>query len=156
MKHKTVLFLLFMASNFGALAVGLLLMDNGSSSEWYYALNKAPWTPEGWVFGVAWFSIMFCFSIYMTNLVMQYKSPNSKLVKLYVVQWILNASWNYVFFNQHLTILGLIVIFSLWLLVGYFTFNYIKTVKYYTLFILPYLVWMTIATSLNAYIAIYN
>ena len=156
MKNKIVLFLLFIASNFGALAIGLLLMGNGSSSKWYYDLDKAPWTPEGWVFGAAWFSLMFCYAIYMTNLVTKLDKKNMKLIKLYIIQWILNVSWNYIFFNQHLTLFGLIVIVSLWLLIGYFTFFYIKTVKYYTLFILPYLVWMTIATSLNLYIVINN
>jgi benzodiazapine receptor len=156
MKNKIVLFLLFIASNFGALGIGVLLMNNGSSSDWYYGLNKASWTPEGWVFGAAWFSIMFCYSIYMTNLVLKYKLPNPKLIKLYAIQWILNVSWNYVFFNQHLTIFGLIVILSLWLLVGYFTFEYVKQVKWFTLLIAPYLIWLTIASSLNGYIVLFN
>ena len=156
MKSKGLLFLLFLVSNFGALGIGVLLMNNGSTSDWYLNLNKAPWTPPGWVFGAAWFSLMFCFSIYMTKLVITLNNPNSKLIKLFLVQWILNVSWNYIFFNQHLTIAGFVVIISLWLLVGYLTFEYIKKTKYYTLFILPYLVWMTIATSLNAFIIINN
>lgn len=156
MKSKGLLFLLFLVSNFGALGIGVLLMNNGSTSDWYLNLNKAPWTPPGWVFGAAWFSLMFCFSIYMTKLVITLNNPNSKLIKLFLVQWILNVSWNYIFFNQHLTIAGFVVIISLWLLVGYLTFEYVKKTKYYTLFILPYLVWMTIATSLNAFIIINN
>lgn len=156
MKKKILLFLLFLASNFGALALGVLLMNNGSTSEWYYDLNKAPWSPEGWVFGAAWFSLMFCYSIYMVNLVLQYEIPNTRIVVLYVIQWILNVSWNYIFFNQHMTFFGLIVIICLWLLVGYFAFNYVKTLKYGTLFIAPYLIWMTIAMSLNLYIVTQN
>lgn len=156
MKSKGLLFLLFLVSNFGALGIGVLLMNNGSTSDWYLNLNKAPWTPPGWVFGAAWFSLMFCFSFYMTKLVITLNNPNSKLIKLFLVQWILNVSWNYIFFNQHLTIAGFVVIISLWLLVGYLTFEYVKKTKYYTLFILPYLVWMTIATSLNAFIIINN
>ena len=35
-------------------------------------------------------------------------------------------------------------------------FEYLKKVKWYTLFILPYLIWMTIATSLNVYIVLNN
>ena len=150
------MFLLFIVSNFGALGLGVLLMSNGSTSDWYYSLNKAPWTPDGWVFGTAWFSLMFSYAFYMTALVLKYKRPNFKLVKLYVIQWILHVSWPYIFFNQHLTIFGLIVIIGLWLLIGYFTFRFMKTLKYQTLFILPYLVWMTVATSLNAYIVINN
>ena len=156
MKNKYIFFLLFVAVNFGALGIGVFLMDGGSVSEWYTNLNKAPWTPAGWVFGAAWFSIMFCFSIYMANLVLRYKLPNSNLIKLFFFQWILNVSWNYIFFNQHLIVLGLIVILSLWLLIGYFTFKYLKELKGYTLLIAPYLIWLTIASSLNLYIVLFN
>ena len=156
MRKKIRLFLLFLATNFGALGLGVLLMNNGSTSEWYYSLDKAPWSPEGWVFGAAWFSLMFFYSIYMANLVLHYEIPNTKLIVLYAMQWSLNVSWNYIFFNQHMTVLGLIVIVSLWLLVGYFAFNFLKKLKYRTLFIAPYLIWMTIAMSLNLYIVIHN
>lgn len=156
MKNKYILFLLFLAANFGALGIGVFLMDDGSSSEWYYNLNKAPWTPEGWVFGAAWTTIMLLFSFYMTKLALLFKETNSFLVQLFVVQWLLNVSWNYIFFNQHLTIIGFVVIISLWLLVGFFTFNYIKQLKWYTLLIAPYLIWLTIASSLNGYIILYN
>lgn len=156
MKNKVIIFLLFIVSNFGALGLGVFLMNNGADSDWYYNLNKAPWTPEGWVFGTAWFSLMLSYAVYMVKLVAKFDMPNYKLISLYAVQWVLNVSWNYFFFNQHLIMIGLIVIISLWLLIGYFTFKYVKKLKYATLFILPYLVWMTIATSLNAYIVIYN
>lgn len=131
-------------------------MKNGPQTEWYLSLNKAPWTPEGWVFGVAWTSIMVFFSFYMTKLSFEYPFLDKKLVRLYIVHWILNVSWNYFFFNKHLTVVGLVVITLLWLLIGYFTFKNFKKIKVFTLLILPYLIWMTIATSLNAYIVFYN
>ena len=77
MSKKFQYILLFILINFGALAIGTYLMDNGPTSIWYLTLNKAPWTPPGWVFGAAWFSIMVCFSIYIQNL-----HPPSKKYKL--------------------------------------------------------------------------
>ena len=59
---------IFLIINFGALGIGSILMDNGPQSSWYTNLNQAPWTPPGWVFGFAWTTIMFCFSIYMAKL----------------------------------------------------------------------------------------
>ena len=155
-QNKYVRFLTFLVVNFLALGLGVLLMNNGPQTEWYKALNQAPWTPANWVFGVAWSSIMFCFSFYMTKLSLEYYYLDIKLITLFTIQWFLNVSWNYFFFNQHLTELGLVVITLLWLLIGYFTFNHLKKVKWYTLLIVPYLIWMTIATSLNAYIVFYN
>lgn len=155
-KNKYIRFVIFFIANFLALTVGVLLMKNGPRTEWYISLNQAPWSPANWVFGFAWTTIMICFSFYMTKLSFEYKFLDKKIRSLFIVQWTLNVSWNYFFFNQHLTAIGLVVITLLWLLIGYFTFKYLKKLKWYTLLILPYLIWMTIATSLNAYIVFYN
>jgi tryptophan-rich sensory protein len=142
--------------NFLALGLGVLLMDNGPQTSWYTSLNQAPWTPVNWVFGFAWSAIMLCFSFYMTKLSLLYSKLNTKIIILFSIQFFLNFIWNYIFFNQHQVALGLLTIVLLWLLVGYFTFNYLKILKFNTILIAPYLVWLTIATSLNAYILYYN
>lgn len=155
-QNKYIRFLLFLVVNFLALGIGVLLMENGPRTDWYLSLNKAPWTPPGWVFGTAWFTIMLLFAVYMTKLSFKFPFLEKRLTILFTVQWILNVGWNYFFFNQHLTIIGLVVITLLWLLIGYVTFKYLRELKGITLLIFPYLVWMTIATSLNAYIIFYN
>jgi len=153
---KVIRFIIFLCVNFLALGLGVLLMQNGPQSAWYMELNKAPWTPEGWVFGAAWTSIMIAFAFYMTVLSFKFPFAHKPLIKLYAIQWVLNVLWNLLFFNQHLTTIALISITALWLLIGYFTFKHLKTLQYYTLLIAPYLIWMTIATSLNAYIVFNN
>jgi benzodiazapine receptor len=148
------LIVIFLIINFGALALGSWLMDGGSTSTWYMELNKAPWTPPGWLFGVAWSFIMLCFSFYMAYL---YKALPTITVKiLFAVQFVLNVSWNYIFFNQHLVGLGLLVIVLLTILIAVFLFSYNKQQRLKSLFILPYLIWLCIATSLNAYILFNN
>ncbi|WP_034040404.1 TspO/MBR family protein [Wocania ichthyoenteri] len=146
--------IVFLILNFGALAIGSWLMDNGPQTDWYTNLNKAPWTPPGWVFGAAWTTIMVCFSIYMALL---YKIiPNTKLKILFLIQFVLNIIWNYIFFNQHLITLGLICITLLTGIIAKFLFDYKNELKAKSLLILPYFIWLCIATSLNAYILIYN
>ncbi|WP_053977289.1 TspO/MBR family protein [Mangrovimonas xylaniphaga] len=149
------LILVFLIINFGALALGTLFMDNGPHSDWYLNLNKAPWTPPGWAFGAAWFTIMICFSIYMAYLV---RDLGSKYIwTLFTVQFILNVSWNYVFFKQHLVLPALFIIILLTLVVIYFFFKYrIENVREMRLLLLPYIVWLVVASSLNAYIFLYN
>ena len=85
MKKKLSYFILFLLLNFGALALGSILMG-GSPMEntWYQNLPKAPWTPPGYVFGVAWSSIMICFSLFMARLM---TTNNWKLyLQIYVLQ----------------------------------------------------------------------
>ena len=145
---------LFLFINFSALGIGSWLMNSGPTSGWYLTLNKAPWTPPGWVFGAAWTTIMICFSIYLSYL-MPFKGANAFWF-VFGVQFILNVSWNYIFFNQHAIGFALIVIIVLSLVVGYYLFVFGKELKLKSLFIVPYFSWLLIAISLNAYSYIKN
>ena len=146
--------LLFLVLNFTALGIGGLFTGDGVSSDWYQNLDKAPWTPPGWVFGFAWTTIMLCFSIYMANLYLLESTTKVKI--LFTVQFILNVSWNLVFFNMHLVALGLIVILALTFVVSILMFTYRKLMPLKSFLILPYFLWLLVATSLNAYILLYN
>ncbi len=149
-------FLLFLGVNFLALYAGVQLMGDGSRSEWYITLNKAPWGPPNWLFGVAWTTIMLLYSVYMTKLTFEFPGYDKKLLVLFGLQWVLNVSWNYAFFNRHNTVLGLAIIIALLILIAFFTANFRKETKIYTLAIVPYLIWLSLATSLNAYIVFNN
>ncbi|WP_338356218.1 TspO/MBR family protein [Yeosuana marina] len=146
--------IIFLIINFGALGLGVLLMQNGPETDWYLQLNKAPWTPPGWVFGAAWSTIMFCYSFYMMYLFIA--QPNTKVKILFTVQFILNVSWNLVFFNQHLIALGLLFILALTAIVTIFLYDYRKILGLKSLLIVPYFLWLCIATSLNLYVLLYN
>jgi len=147
----TVLFLLI---NFVGLAFGSWLMNNGPMTDWYADLNKAPWSPPGWVFGFAWTTIMVCFSFYLGILFT--KNYNFKLTFIYFIQFVLNVSWNYIFFNQHLILLGLLAILLLTALLFFYFFKLSNKRENYKYLLLPYMIWLCIATSLNLYILIHN
>jgi len=148
------LILFFLIINFGGLYFGNWLMNGGVTSEWYINLDKAPWTPPGWVFGVSWTLIMICFSVYLGYLFK--KRNNFNLQLLYIIQVFLNVSWNYIFFNQELIGPALIVIISLTFVIFYYFLNFKEKMKNLSYLLLPYMIWLLIATSLNAYIYIQN
>jgi len=150
---KSIVF--FLIINFGGLAIGSWLMGIGPTGVWYLNLDKAPWTPPGWVFGAAWTTIMVCFSIYLVYL---FKEKDSLLLRFgYAALVLLNVIWNYIFFNQHQIALGLFVITLLTVLVLYFFWKYKSNdLKRTRFLLLPYMIWMVIATSLNAYILLNN
>ena len=61
MMKKTLLFFVFLIVNFGGLYLGAILMGSSpGSNTWYNNLQKAPWTPPGYFFGIAW-TILLCF-----------------------------------------------------------------------------------------------
>lgn len=145
---------MFLIFNFGALGLGIILMGSGPTSEWYTSLNQAPWTPPKWLFGTAWAFIMVCFSFYMA--VLYHKNPTKKVLTLFTIQWILNVAWNFLFFNQHFIEAGLGAIIALTFIITAFLVTYWKALPAISILILPYFLWIWIATSLNLYIIIHN
>ena len=147
--------IIFLVLNFGALGIGGFFTGKGVPSEWYNDLNKAPWSPPGWVFGFAWTTIMICFAVYMAYA--WTKVSDLKLLGiLFAIQWVLNIAWNPAFFYFHHVSIALVIISLLTVLVGYLLVTYWSDLKIYSLLIMPYFVWLLIATSLNAYILIKN
>ena len=152
---KFYLLLLFLVLNFGGLAIGNWFMGDAVTSPWYTNLNKAPWTPPGWVFGAAWTLIMVCFSVYLSYLFSIRKSKF--VIAVYTLAVLLNVSWNYFFFNQHVTSIALFVITLLLLVIIYFFISFgddkLSKLKY---LLLPYIIWLCIAVSLNGYVVFNN
>ena len=147
--------IVFLVLNFAALAIGGWLSGSGSQSEWYQNLNTAPWTPPGWVFGAAWFTIMVCFAVYMAFL-WELKDQRTLIIWLFILQWILNIAWNPIFFAFHMSAFALVVIVLLTILVTYFLFNFLAPLRYASLLILPYFLWLLIAVSLNTWVVLKN
>jgi tryptophan-rich sensory protein len=138
--------------------VGALFMGGSpAENEWYAALNKAPWTPPGWVFGFAWTTIMILYSIYLSRV---FKSlPREKLklaVGLYIAQWFFNVCWNPIFFVHHALVLGCVFIFLLIVVLLVFHLKYLKNRRVELGLILPYLLWLCVAFSLNLYVFLRN
>ena len=146
---------IFLILNFAALAIGGIFTGKGVPSEWYAELNKAPWTPPGWVFGFAWTTIMLCFAVYMAYLWPNF--DNKKLLlSLFAFQWVLNVAWNPVFFYFHKITPAFVIILLLTLLIGFFLYVFWPHIKYKSVLLLPYFIWLLIASSLNGYILLKN
>lgn len=146
---------LFLILNFGALALGSYYTSEAVKADWYMNLNKAPWTPPGWFFGFAWSVIMICFSVYLSILWGKLENKQTLLI-LFIIQWILNVGWNPTFFYYQNVVFGLLIIISLTILITFILFKYHSVLMNNTLYILPYFLWLLVATSLNAYIWINN
>lgn len=147
--------MIFLIINFAALAIGGLFTSKGVSSDWYSSLDKAPWTPPGWVFGAAWTSIMILFSFFMAYL---WPKEENKyfLVGLFLIQWLLNVGWNPVFFYYNQIFWGFIIIITLTFLILFYLIHYIPEMRIKILLVLPYFIWLLITSSLNLYILFKN
>lgn len=149
--------LIYLILNFAALAIGSWLMGDAVTSSWYQNLNKAPWTPPGWVFGAAWTIVMITFSVFMAYATSSKNIENLITLKvLFWIQWLLNVSWNYIFFNMQMAEAGLIEILTLFIVLGFIFYVGFLRIGVKSFWLLPYLTWLVIAISLNAFIVAYN
>lgn len=153
MENYWIRLLVFGVINFGALGIGAYLMGEGPTSDWYQNGNKAPWTPPGWVFGAAWFTIMVCFSIYAAKV---FTTDNKTGLMLFALATFLNVMWNPLFFNWQMVGVALVVIALLTILIWLILFKFRLNGGVYSLLVLPYGIWLLIATSLNAFFLLKN
>jgi benzodiazapine receptor len=154
MKKYFLTLIVFLTLNFGGLVIGQVWTGNGVTSEWSTTLNQAPWTPPGFIFGLAWTTIAITFSLLMTS---SYLKNSTKSLKLFIPALILNILWNPIFFGLKWVWTGLFVL----ILLSYFIYSLIDLNRKmhgwkYAWLGLPYFIWLMVAASLDMYISIMN
>ena len=141
-----------------ALFFGSQFTNSGLSSYWYKNLLLPPWQPPGWVFGVAWTTIMFSFSAAIAMIIPYNKifSLHTNFVALFWTQLLLNIVWNILFFKFKLPLLSFIEIIALLVFVVIITIMSFSYSSLAGFLCLPYAIWLVVASSLNGFIWIKN
>lgn len=126
-------------------------------STWYPTLAKPSWTPPDWVFGPVWscLYIMIAISGWLIYRA-EYSHNRSIALILYGGQLALNFIWSFLFFSLRSPTLGLIDIVLLFLLISLTIKKAWSVSPSASLLLIPYLAWVTYATSLNAGIWLLN
>ncbi len=120
-------------------------------SIWYPTLVKPSWTPPDWVFGPVW-SILYIMIAIAGWLIYRARHSTKRTVALilYGCQLALNFIWSFLFFSLRSPTLGLIDIILLCLLISLTIIKAWSVRPLASLMLIPYLVWVVYATSLNA------
>ena len=122
---------------------------------WYSTIIKPSFNPPDWVFAPVWITLYLIMG-YAAWLMWSSKEKTSRVLNIYFIHLIINASWSVTFFALHqilasLIIIGLIIFFVVWLIKLYYPINKISA-----FLMLPYLAWLSYAFVLNFYIFILN
>ncbi len=134
------------------------LASAGDADPWYAALNKAPGTPPGFVFGIVWPTLYTLMAISACRVWLSgggWKRADSAL-GLYFLQLVANLGWSYLFFRYHLAAAALIDIAALWVLVFMMTREFHRHSPVAAMLQYPYLVWLTFAAYLNTWVVVAN
>lgn len=124
---------------------------------WYKDLNTAPWSPPSYVFGIIW-PILYLFMTISVLLVLFNKKcyPYCRPITFFILQLILNLFWTTVFFQLQQPLIALIMIVLIIGITAYTALQFYPYSKIASLLLVPYLLWLCVALSLNGYIVLYN
>ena len=119
---------------------------------WYAYLNKPFFNPPNWIFGPVWTTlyILMGISVYLVW------KKRKGIPFWFWIQLVLNALWSILFFGLQSPILAFVGVIFLWLSIFLTITSFYRIHKTAAYLLVPYLLWVTFASLLNASIALLN
>lgn len=129
------------------------IVTQSSVNTWFPTLIKPTFNPPNWLFAPVWSFLYILMGVaagLVWNRIDFEREAVRKALLFFAIQLALNAGWSLIFFGLKNPFLAMIEIVLLWLMIyeTYMKFGKIDKIAGY-LFI-PYLLWVSFATALNA------
>jgi tryptophan-rich sensory protein len=135
--------------------VGGLATDVGT---WYRELKKPSWNPPDWLFGPAW-TLIYALTAWSAARAWL-NAPEADRLLLVLAPFAanagLNAAWSVLFFTVKRPDWALIEVGALWLSIVALIVIVLPIDRQSALLLVPYLVWVSFAATLNAKIVALN
>jgi len=121
----------------------------------YAGLQKPAFAPPNWLFGPVWITLYTLMGISLYLVWEKGKKRDIKIpLIIFSIQLVLNAIWSPLFAVS--SFYALIEIIILWVAILFTIITFYKVSKKAGLLLLPYILWVSIATVLNYYIWLLN
>ncbi len=134
------------------------IFTTGAIPTWYAALHKPSFTPPNWLFAPAWTTLYLLMAI-SAFVVWRRGLDNRRILTglaYFLAQLVLNVLWSVVFFGLKSPFAGIVVIAALWVAILLTIFKFYRISKVAGLLLLPYILWVSFAASLNVSIWMLN
>ncbi len=133
------------------------LLAGSATTEWYNRLVKPSFQPPPWVFGPAWSLLYTLMGIALARVWNAVDSTSkSRALVIFGVQFVLNLLWSPVFFGMENPKAALVIIVLMWIFIVATIRAFGKTDKTAAYLLIPYLLWVSFASLLNAAIVYLN
>jgi tryptophan-rich sensory protein len=127
-------------------------ITSGSISTWYATLNHPPGKPPNEIFGPVWSALYLMigisFALVWHHRTLQPGKPRP--FQVFGLQLFLNLAWTPIFFGLHQIGLALVFILLLWGAIILTIREFAGISKPAAALLVPYLLWVSYATYLNA------
>jgi tryptophan-rich sensory protein len=118
---------------------------------WYATLNRPSFNPPNWVFGPVWTTLYILLGISFFLIWEENSSKRRNMaILVFSIQMLLNFSWSFLFFYFNLIGFALIEIILLWISIAAMIYLFYKIKPFAAYLNIPYLLWVSFATILNA------
>jgi translocator protein len=141
-----------------AVAIPLLVGGLGSAftvesvRTWYPALVRPSFAPPSWVFGPVWTALYVMMGV--ASWLVWKRGPERPEVRValvvYGVQLLFNLAWSWLFFGLRQPLIALVDIVVLLALIAVTIRRFAPISRVAATLLLPYLLWVSFATALNA------
>jgi tryptophan-rich sensory protein len=123
-------------------------------SSWYDIIQKAAFTPPGWLFGPVWIALYAIIGIAAGLIWFRAARKNGAGCALaaFDLQLALNVLWSFLFFGLRSPLYGLLDIIALWVAIAVTAIKFYKISRSAAYLMVPYLLWVSFALALNLYI----
>lgn len=127
------------------------LSNSGYGNAWFDALRKPDFMPPGWVFGVVWPILYALIGVALAMVLADRGSERRKFaLTLFFIQLALNFAWSPIFFAGHDIKLANIVIFAMTAVAAAAAGQFMRIRRDAGLLMVPYLMWLVFAATLNS------
>ena len=124
-------------------------------ASWYEQLVQPVFRPPNWLFGPVW-TVLYILIGISGGLLWQQRKAQPAAMRCYFLQLIFNFAWSFIFFGMQNIGLALIDIIILWALILLTILYSARVSKAVVCMLLPYFLWVTFATTLNASLWVLN
>jgi len=123
---------------------------------WYSTLSKPAWTPPNWAFGPVWTTLYILMGISLYLIWNTRVRGVKTAMGIFAAQLVLNVLWSFLFFGLQSPLLGMIGIVALWIAILATIIVFYRISRPAAYLLLPYIVWVTIASALNYSVLVLN
>jgi tryptophan-rich sensory protein len=123
---------------------------------WYAFLEKPFFSPPNWVFGPVWTTLYTLMGISLYLIWINKSKLKKEALSIFYAQLVLNTLWSILFFGLKNPAIAFIEILLLWVLVAAAIVKFNKINKTAGYLLIPYILWVSFASLLNAAIVWLN